>query len=171
MEGSSVERERRAAGQAGFDPSPWRAELVAFVRRMGAAGEAEDVVHEVFVRALASPPAQAPRAWLYRVALNVLADRARTVRTAGELACEPRDPAPAAEERLAERELAGLAARAIEALAPKQRAAILLRVLRHMDYDEVATALDCSVATARQHFHLAVKAVRDELARRGGHDG
>jgi DNA-directed RNA polymerase specialized sigma24 family protein len=34
-----------------------------------------------------------------------------------------------------------------------------------MDYDEIAVALACAVPTARQHFHLAVKAVRDRLRR------
>jgi DNA-directed RNA polymerase specialized sigma24 family protein len=33
-----------------------------------------------------------------------------------------------------------------------------------MEYEEIAVALDCSVGTARQHFHLAVRAVRDALA-------
>ena len=84
--------------QRSFDPEPWRAELLAFVRRMGAAQAAEDNVQEAFLRALESPPERQPRTWLYRVALNVLRDRARRqhVRSAGssEELARAVEPAP-----------------------------------------------------------------------------
>lgn len=175
-DGSDVERRADRTGErarGAFDPSPWRAELVAFVRRMGSSRDAEDVVHEAFVRALAAPPASSPRAYLYRAVLGVLADRARRgalrrTRDASDEACaDAREPQAIAEQR----ELAAMAARAVARLPAKQRAALLLRVVRHMDYDEIATALDASVGTARAHFHLAVKAVRDALARHGEEDG
>jgi RNA polymerase sigma factor (sigma-70 family) len=136
---------------------------------MGAARDAEDVVHEAFVRALAAPPprvSSASRAYLYRAVLAVLADRARrrSVRGDEESGLDALDGALEPHEIAERRELATLAARAVARLPAKQRAALLLRVVRHMDYDEIATALDGSVATARQHFYLAVKAVRDALA-------
>jgi RNA polymerase sigma-70 factor (ECF subfamily) len=151
-----------------FDPEPWRRELSTFVRRMGSARDAEDIVQEAFVRAVEAPPKTHPRAYLYRVVLNVLRDRRRRDESAEnhlEHAArssidDEADPA----EFAAQREMAELAWSAVERLPDQQRAALLLRVQRHMDYDEVALALDCSVATARQHFHLAVKTVRDELA-------
>ncbi|MBI1852581.1 MAG: hypothetical protein HYR85_19735, partial [Planctomycetes bacterium] len=43
--------------RARFDPEPWRGEIVAFVARMGAARDADDVVQETFLRALERPPA------------------------------------------------------------------------------------------------------------------
>ena len=158
----------RETSRQAFDPEPWRREIATFVRRMGAR-DADDVVQEAFLRACGSPPPSHPRAWLYRVALNVLRDRRRAERGSEEprvpLSREP-DPLESARDR----ELAALAWSAIERLPERQRAALWLRVQRHMDYDEVAVALGCSVATARQHFHLAVKAVRDRLAdrERGG---
>jgi RNA polymerase sigma-70 factor, ECF subfamily len=160
--------EKAGRPAAGFDPEPWRNELLAFVRRLGVREDAEDVVQEAFLRAVERPPRTHARAWLYRIALNVVHDRGREERRA-EAALPhlaPRSPAaPNADPaEIAEaRSLAERAAAIAERLPEKQRLAILLRVQRHMDYDEVAIALDCSVATARQHFHLAVKAVRNEL--------
>ncbi len=170
------EAERKAAARD-FDPEPWRRELVVFARRMGAASEAEDVVHEAFVRALRSPPTTHPRAYLYRVVLHELRDRSRSSRVrsdhAAKVAFERAGRTPEADPlRLAEAgELARLAWRAAEKLPDQQRAALFLRVQRHMDYDEIASALDCSIATARSHFHHAVKAVRNALERIDGADG
>jgi RNA polymerase sigma factor (sigma-70 family) len=168
MDGTQrLERPDASTGARAFDPEPWRRELLAFVQRMGAVREAEDIVQEAFVRAIAAPPKSHPRAFLYQVALNAVRDRRRgeeraTSRrefAAKESSDDAHDPADFAEQR----ELAILAWSEVEKLPDQQRAALLLRVQRHMDYDEVALALDCSVATARQHFHLAVKAVRNAL--------
>jgi DNA-directed RNA polymerase specialized sigma24 family protein len=52
---------------------------------------------------------------------------------------------------------------AVSNLPESQKLALYLRFLRHMDYDEIAEALECSVPAARQHFHLGVKAVRNRL--------
>jgi RNA polymerase sigma-70 factor (ECF subfamily) len=161
----------RSASLREFDPEPWRGELLTFARRMGGGAEAEDIVHEAFVRALTHPPSTHPRAYLHRIVLHVLRDRSRSssVRAhhAQRVAIERSTHAPEADPfRLAEAgELARLAWCAAEKLPDQQRAALLLRVQRHMDYDELATALDCSIAAARSHFHHAVKAVRKALER------
>jgi RNA polymerase sigma-70 factor (ECF subfamily) len=131
--------------------------------------DAEDLVQETFLRAIQAPAPDHPRAWLHRIALRLILDRARSARRhpaergEGELArLEGPDSDPA--ESAMDRDLARAAAQVVRTLPPRQRAALILRIQRHMDYDEVALALDCSVPTARQHFHLAVKAVRDALA-------
>ena len=133
---------------------------------LGSTADAEDVVQETFLRACESPPTSHPRAWLHRVALNVLRDRRRGARPGADddataLSTE-RDPC----EHAIERETVRLAWSAVERLPERQRAALYLRIQRHMDYDEIAIALDCSIATARQHFHLAVKTVRDRIVPR-----
>jgi RNA polymerase sigma-70 factor (ECF subfamily) len=160
--------ERGAATR--FDPEPWRGELLTFMRRLGAGSEAEDCVQEAFARACAEPPRTHPRAWLYRTAVNVFHDfrrRAdagrRALRGVGRTAPEA---APAGErpDRAAEsRELADAAWAAVRLLPEKQRLALWLRLQRQMDFDEIATALDCGVATARQHLYLGLKAVRARL--------
>lgn len=165
-----------------FDPEPWRSELRGFVLRMGAGQESEDVVQETFLRALRSPPASRPRAWLYRVAMNVLRDRVRRgrhPRAVDEALDDDRkdplrsleDPAPDPRAAAIARETVRIAWRAAAGLPDRQRAALILRIQRHMDYDEIAVALECSIGAARQHFHLAVKAVRDALAEKGEHGG
>jgi RNA polymerase sigma-70 factor (ECF subfamily) len=153
---------------ARFDPEPWRAELLGFVRRVIGAEDAEDVVQEAFLRAIQSPPRSHARAWLYRIALNVIHDRRRQGRRAGaamaRVARPSTVPSGLGPAGVAERkDLAAAAFAAIERLPERQRLVLLLRVQRHMDYDEIAIALDCSVGAARQHFHVAVKAVRDAL--------
>jgi RNA polymerase sigma-70 factor (ECF subfamily) len=152
-----------------FDPAPFGAELRAFVRRMGGGQEADDVVQETFLRAVRAAAPARPRAWLYGVALNVLRDRSRSSGRARIdadperlHAIEERSDGPA--ESAIARETSSLVLRAVGRLPERQRAALLLRLQRHMDYGEIATALECSVGTARQHFHLAVKSVRDALA-------
>jgi RNA polymerase sigma-70 factor, ECF subfamily len=153
-----------------FDPEPWRAELLSFLRRAGAGGEAEDLVQETFLRALKQPPGRSARAWLYRVALNLLRDHRRRERTADRAV---REAARAEEARetpasfAANKSDAEAAWRVVRDLPDQQRLSLFLRIRRHMDYDEIGTVLDCSAATARQHFHLAVKAVRDELVEDG----
>ena len=120
------------------------------------------------MRALGSPPASRPRAWLYRVALNVLRDRARRLRSGDDdaeeilLSLEGASPDPRAAAIASETVRAAWLAAA--RLPDRQRAALILRIQRHMDYDEIGLALDCSIGAARQHFHMAVKAVRDALA-------
>lgn len=160
-----------------FDPEPWRTELRGFVLRMGAGQEAEDVVQETFLRALRSPPASRPRAWLYRVAMNVLRDRVRRQRSiddedASGLFLSLEDHAPDPRAAAIASETVRVAWHAAARLPDRQRAALILRIQRHMDYDEIALALECSVGGARQHFHLAIKAVRDALAKvEGENDG
>jgi len=161
-------RSDRSSGAAAFDPEPWRGELRSFVRRMGAAAEADDVVQEVFLRAVKNPPGGETRAWLFCVALNILRDRGRRSARAGRVlpraahtdAGTVQDPARMVENR----DLAARAWDIVQDLPDQQRASLVLRVHRQLTYREVALALGCSEATARQHFYLGMKAVRAALA-------
>lgn len=141
------------------------------MRRTAPRAEAEDIVQECFLRAVRSPPQSQPRAWLYRVAVNVLRDHGRREQTARAAledvarAARAQIPDPAAEVEA--QNLVELARRAVARLPERQRMCLFLRLQRHMDYDEIATALECTVDTARQHFFLAVKAVRDRVGRAG----
>jgi RNA polymerase sigma-70 factor (ECF subfamily) len=154
---------------AGFDPEPWRGELLGFVAKMGAGQEAEDVVQETFLRAIRSPPGSRPRAWLHQVALNVLRDRARRLRSeeildGGDEFALLADRTPDPRLSATARDTVRIAWEIVSKLPERPRAALILRIQRHMEYEEIAVALNCSVGTARQHFHLAVRAVRDALA-------
>ncbi len=60
----------------------WSQEITRGLRRRGALPElAEDLTQDTFLRALVSePPASHPRAWLWRIALNLFTDHRRRER-------------------------------------------------------------------------------------------
>lgn len=150
-----------------FDPEPWRGDLLSFLRRMGASHDAEDIVQETFLRTVTRPPQGSVKPWLFGIALNLLRDRVRrdgrSERARPTLVASQReapvDPAIAVERN----DLAARAQALTEELPERQRAALLLRVRHGFEYGEVAAALHCTEATARQHFYLALKVLRDRL--------
>jgi RNA polymerase sigma-70 factor (sigma-E family) len=52
-------------------------------------------------------------------------------------------------------------------LPPKQRAAVVLRFYRDLDFAEIGEILGCPEATARSHVHRALAALRAQLGERG----
>ncbi|MFO0692505.1 MAG: sigma-70 family RNA polymerase sigma factor [Polyangiales bacterium] len=126
-------------------------------RMTGSVSEAEDVVQETFVRALATPPADPTRPlrpWLVRVACNVARDRLRVRKRhaydgswlpealeASERTSDGPFDAEHPEARYGRRESVTVAFLvALEALSPMQRSVLLLRdVLGH----SVAEAASC----------------------------
>ncbi len=149
------------------DGERYRGELLAFARRLGAGDDAEDVVQEAFLRALERPPATAPRAWLYRVVLNLLRDRGRRrgrwPALAARVAVEPVDRGVGPAAAAAAADLADRAWRVVDGLPEGPRVAVVLRLRHGAGYGEVGEVLGCSAATARQHFHLGIKAVRNAM--------
>lgn len=115
---------------------------------------AHDLSQETFVRAwqrFAKISAyEQPRAWLFRVATNLALNyrrgRATPIRSTMELNEEAHpvggDPAP----RLAQDDLVH---RALGALPPRQRAALVLREVYGFSCEEVAAALDTSLGAAK----------------------
>lgn len=156
-----------------FDPEPWRLELRAFLVRLGAKADADDIVQETFLRSIRRPPQGAPRPWLYGIALNLLRDQKRKEKRAGAWAADKvvRERSEQGErtgrddphDRAEAGDLLARAARVIGSLSDRQRAALELRMLHHKDYDAVGRTLGCTAATARQHVYLALKAVRDAM--------
>lgn len=53
----------------------------------------------------------------------------------------------------------------VAALPPKQRSAVLLRHVADRPYDEIAAALDCTEAAARQSVRAGLARLREEVAR------
>ena len=54
--------------------------------------------------------------------------------------------------------------RAVHALPEKQRAAVLLHKYQELDYDEIATVLDCSESALKSLLFRAYETLRVELA-------
>jgi RNA polymerase sigma-70 factor, ECF subfamily len=109
--------------------------------------EAEEIVQEAFTRAAARwsrlRDYDVPEAWVRRVAMNLAADRARTLRrqlrAAGRLRPPPEVP-PATVEALAE---------ALRSLPVRQRQVLVLHYLVDLPVDEVARTLDMPDGTVK----------------------
>lgn len=111
------------------------------------------------------------RAWLFSIALNELrrgARRPEHVLPTRDAPHEPQDLRDAAREpaELAgERELERRLAEAIAELPPRQREVFRLRVTGGLAHAEIAALLGISEENARVHHHLAVRRLRERLAR------
>ncbi len=151
-------------------------------RLTGIAADADELVQETFVRALERPPRATGDdadlgGWLVRVATNLSLDRLRARRRRRYVGawlpspietCDTVDGVDATYEL---RETASYAyLLALEALAPKPRAVVILRDVFEYPAGEVATLLDTSEANVRVLHHRArrrLAAARDEPQPRG----
>lgn len=145
-------------------------------RMTGDASEAEDIVQETFVRALATPPRDTSepwRPWLVRVALNIARDRLRRRRRGypgpwlptpipedGSLDDEPSsEDSPETRYDLVE-SISFAFLIALEALTPAQRAVLLLRDVFDYSTGETAAALAMTEANVKVSLHRARTAMR-----------
>jgi RNA polymerase sigma-70 factor, ECF subfamily len=147
-------------------------------RVTGSAADAEDLVQETFRRALEKPPADLERPWrpwLARVATRLAIDALRRRRTReyvgpwlpwpvetppGAGGGEPAAPEADAEARYGLRESVSFAfLRALEALAPMPRAALVLRDALGYSGPEAAEILGVSPENVRVLLHRARKAL------------
>ncbi|MCE2900902.1 MAG: sigma-70 family RNA polymerase sigma factor [Gemmatimonas sp.] len=155
-------------------------------RRLGDRDLAEELAQETFLRALRHGPVVRERAWLFTVATNLVRDEARRgarerQRLAllhDELAADgvAEADSPDAEgwhERLQEQ---ALARAAVDALAERDRMALLLRE-EGLDYHEIAAALGLSVGSvgttlsrARRRLLTVYEALQRGRAAREGYD-
>jgi RNA polymerase sigma-70 factor (ECF subfamily) len=130
----------------------YHAPLVRYLtRRLGDRDWAEEVAQETFLRALRQDTIVNERAWLFAVATNLVRDEARKDarrrRHLTLLAEQERgsisEPPVTTLERAQE---SALARRAVEALAERDRLALLMRE-EGLDYHEIAEALGLSVGS------------------------
>ena len=121
-------------------------------RRLNCAQTAADLTQEVFVRLMRSEVAGAvdnPRAYLYRIASNLLTDHFRAIKQqTGNLGSSPLeavpDESPGPERALLARDELRRLERAIEALPPRQREILLLHKFDGLSYQEIAERLGIS---------------------------
>ena len=155
-----------------------RAALRRFlVARCGDAAEAEDLMQELWLAAHAGAggPVGHPRAYLFRIANNlVLArrraawrgaarDRAWIALRYGEVT-EPEDDAPTADTAMIEREEAAALASAIANLPPAAGRAFRLHKFDGLSHEEVAAELGISRSGVEKHIALAMTHLRRALA-------
>src|SRR5919112_4057950 len=156
----------------------YHAPLVRYLTRLlGDRDWAEEVAQETFMRALRQESITNERAWLFAVATNLVRDEARKDsrrRRHLQLLWEQEresvvEPEPTTLERAQE---AALARRAVEALAERDRLALLMRE-EGLDYPEIAEALGLSVGSIGTTLSRARRRLVEayEALQRGAKDG
>ena len=155
--------------------------LARFLRaRLGAGADTEDLLQDLYLKVSQLDPGtevREPRAFLYRLASNLLLDRKRSAlrgaardgawRDANRIAglTEDIDDAPSAEAVIAGRERLAALITALETLPGKTSAIFRMHKLHGMSYAEVAQRLEISRSSVEKHMMdalrvLAVKAPR-----------
>ncbi len=145
------------------------------VRISGNRSEAEDLTQETFIKAyqnLGSFRRDARmRTWLYRIAINRSISFTRRLKrwrmqrgNDEEIFPElPELANPSAEQETEWKDLAEKAHEALHELSPRQRTAVILRVLKEMTYEDVAAAMGTSVGGAKANVFQGLKKLRATL--------
>ena len=158
-----------------------RGELLRFLAaRCGAADEAQDLLQELWIKVTTQPaaPVASPRAYLFRMANNLVLDQRRARQRAmtrdrrwleeddgpGGPPEDRPDPAEPADEALARRQEADLLRRAIDGLPPGARRALCLYRFEGRGQGEIAEIMGISRSGVEKHLALAMKHLRNMLS-------
>jgi len=138
--------------------------------------DALDVAQGVFLKLWRGLERFDPRrrfdTWVYRITVNAAIDMLRSRGPRGTLQPLPEEPAelesaaePSPEERIDRRRLQQAFLRLAAGLAPRQRAAFVLREVEGQETSEIAAALGVTESTVRNHLLQARRALRAGLER------
>lgn len=143
--------------------------LVYLVRMLGDNQDAEDVYQDTLLRAYLAYNRLAPnsnaRAWLYKIATNTAFNALKRRKRDSERSIDMNMDRLSADSSitLEQREQLQSVAHAVEALPPKQRAALMQRRFQELNYAEIAISLDCSEESARANVYQALRKLREML--------
>jgi RNA polymerase sigma-70 factor, ECF subfamily len=124
----------------------------------GNSTEAEDITSETFVRAWVSRESiqvETVKGYLFAIAKNLFF---RNIRSVVKHPCqqqEIRDSSPGAQELVEDREELNAVLKAMRALQPVDRAALIMRTLHDLRYAEIARVLDITESAAKVRVHRA----------------
>jgi RNA polymerase sigma-70 factor (ECF subfamily) len=158
-----------------------RAEIVRFLSaRCGSVDEAEEVVQEMWIKvnAQATGPITNGRAYLFRMANNLVLDRARGRRrsmrrervwleaegAAAQLPEDRADPGEPADEIISRQQEAQVLRDAIADLPEGARRALRLYRFDEIGQKEIAEIMGISRSGVEKHLALAMKRLRQALA-------
>lgn len=141
-------------------------ELLSFVgSRVAGADEANDLVQEVFMRAMRREGGLCgiddPRAWLFRVARNLLIDRHRLDK--GEIPLDDADHAAPDDVLPPVYELSNCLPRALAELAADDREALTLCDIEGLSQQAFADRLGLSLPAAKSRIQRARKRLKAQL--------
>lgn len=142
-------------------------------RMTGSASDAEDLIHDAWIRYLAagSPPVESLRAYLTTIVSRLALDFLKSARVQREAYVGPWLPEPVLTEQVLpgpdatveQREEVSLALLTIlERLTPEQRVVYVLREAFELSHDEIAAHLGKSAAACRQIYSRARRLVERE---------
>lgn len=143
-----------------------------FQARLGPDADVEDLLQDLYLKVVgldAAAEVREPRAFLYRLASNLMMDRWRSgrrsaardaawrevVHVSGQT--EDLDDAPSAEAVVAGRERLGRLMAALERLPEKTRTIFRMHKFEGLSYAEVAAKLGVSRSTVEKHMMDALK--------------
>jgi RNA polymerase sigma-70 factor, ECF subfamily len=150
--------------------------LAVAVGMTGNPDDAMDVAQETFLRAHRNLGAFLGESsfytWLYRIAVNVAIDHRRRDARRAEV---PSDTEMLEETHAAERtsepdagassaELRQTLLSAIDELTPEHKAAIVLREIEGLSYEDISKVMQCSKGTVMSRLHYARKKLQGRLA-------
>jgi RNA polymerase sigma-70 factor (ECF subfamily) len=126
------------------------------LRRTGSPDRAEDLAQEVFAALMNGAGRYQPtgsfKAYLYRIAANLSAKEWRKHKRRVQLAAEPADPGPDADQALSSRRSAEAVRAALLDLQADQREPILLREYEGLSYAEIAQVLEVPTGTIKSRI-------------------
>ena len=149
-------------------------------RLMNDPGDAPDIVQEVFLKVFRNIGSfrgnSSLKTWIYRIAVNeaynhrrwfcrhqrqevALGSEEATASHTGGMA----DPARSPFEQAADHETRALVEQALEKLNPKFRAAVVLRDIEDLNYEDIATVLEVSLGTVKSRILRGREALRKIL--------
>ena len=135
---------------------------------------AKDCAQEAFIRAYRAlhqyDPALPFGPWLYRITTNVSLNHVQRWHAhespVEELPEHPEELDQGPEATAMRREELAEVVAAMDELSPAYRAALTLRHMQQLSYQEVADALDIPLGTVKTHLHRARAALKERLAAR-----
>ena len=173
---------RGTAGQAWVPPT-WeevveqhsaRVYRLAY-RLTGNVHDAEDLTQDVFVRVFRSLHTYQPgtfEGWLHRITTNVFLDKMRRKQRirfdalSDEAAARLPSRGGGPEQTFDDTHLDDDVQRALDALSPDFRAAVVLCDIEGLSYEEVAATLGIKLGTVRSRIHRGRAQLREALAHR-----
>ncbi len=144
-------------------------------RLTGNPHDAEDLTHDVFVRVFRSLDRYQPgtfEGWLHRITTNLFLDRMRRRKRirfdalSDDAAARLPSKVAGPEEAYAQSTMDDDVQRALDALSPEFRAAVVLCDIEGLSYEEVAATLGIKLGTVRSRIHRGRAQLRDSLAHR-----
>ncbi|HEX5228469.1 MAG TPA: sigma-70 family RNA polymerase sigma factor [Bryobacteraceae bacterium] len=145
--------------------------------------DAPDIVQEVFLKVFRNIGAfrgsSSLKTWIYRIAVNEAYNHRRwfsrhqrqevalvSDEGIGTYADGVTDPGRSPFEQAADHETRALVEQALEKLNPKFRAAVVLRDIEDLNYEDIATVLDISLGTVKSRIMRGREALRKILEER-----